>query len=739
MLKAVFLGDGRLRVSNGFWEVVHDSGRGGCITDIRFIYGSGKNLLVDPIISYFGEYMDVFDDSAVLQVVKEDSKSVVVYVNGVLKNKDKRDLGIRYEYVYEYRNEYVKIIRKYMFDKGIAGIWRVGVGCFSVRSELNEYAVRSSHIYDSSRSRVCPAKWGRTRPGTEYRECNIPLYVALFDRGMEGIEFLPGSDLSEWFSQLVDEPNNALFEIRNDGDRVGVVLEPFRSRIGGYSGILLSGTYVFTTYIGLPNIRKFMPRRYMHLMFTNHPWPSDEEIREWAYRGVTVVRLHNDYHPSGDFWHDGSWPPYDEYGMRELRRVIDTCHQYGIRIVPYFSLAELNPKSDAFADGYIVWRRSVDGRNTIIETGPPSRYYGFMMCLKSGWKDFLKKYVRKVVETLGFDGVYYDYAHYWYCDNKLHSKSPHTAVDDLFDFLEWTRELVKKRDGVLLLHASAWVPSIIVENFADGHIMFEDQVRHEDIPDLEDFHPHILFMNVAPKIPCPITAAIQKHGDDALWELCAKSILLGVFPHGRMHESLLSLFESFRAFDLGKFRFAPYMAGYVKTDNDAVKGAVYYNDDMMLVVLANIDGGLKRFRWKLDVKGLGFGGVDKFFLVDSLGKSIRIVDLDMLTDDGIEDSLDGFRFRVYVLRRFREERIVLFNTRSWCEEFVDGRLVVRSSGPEGQRAVLKIYSPDRPKRVELNSNILEEGESWRWDPSMRVCIINYRYRNTGETVTIVVE
>jgi len=152
------------------------------------------------------------------------------------------------------------------------------------------------------------------------------------------------------------------------------------------------------------------------------------------------------------------------------------------------------------------------------------------MCLKSGWKEFLKKYVEKVVKTLGLDGVYYDYAHYWFCNNRLHNKGDHTNIDDLIEFLEYTRSLVGE-DGIILLHQSGWFPSVLVENYADGHIMLEDWSEWRELPPLEKFPLntlHIKFMNVAPKIPCPLYQAVDSV--KAAWDLSAKCSVLGAFP-----------------------------------------------------------------------------------------------------------------------------------------------------------------------------------------------------------------
>jgi len=90
----------------------------------------------------------------------------------------------------------------------------------------------------------------------------------------------------------------------------------------------------------------------------------------------------------------------------------------------------------------------------------------------------------------------------------------------------------------MLLHQSGWWPSVLVENYADGHIMFEDNVEWHEIPDIEGLPPnasHLTFMNVAPKIPCPIVGVPDRV--KGAWDLSAKCSVLGAFPWGIGPES----------------------------------------------------------------------------------------------------------------------------------------------------------------------------------------------------------
>jgi len=740
-VKAEFDERGRLVVQSRFWQVTHDPEKGGCITEIKFYNGSNKNILMNPISSHFGTFWDVLDDKAVINLA-EEGLNVVVRVTGGLKDRNGHTAsGIKFEYIHEYREGHVKVTRKYGFDREVE-IPEVGIGCMDIIPELRDFAARPSHVSADDTYRTSVASWGEVDLGDKvaFEDKDIPLYMGVFRRGVEGIEFLPGADLEEW-SKLIGEKDRGRFQIWGglNPKSIRILIEPLISRTGAHDGIRLSGEYTFASYMGLPKIPEKVPRKYMHMAFGNHPWPSDDEIRRWAYSGVTIVRLHNDYHPSGDFWHDGSWPPYDERDMSELRRVIDTCHRYGIKVVPYFSLYEINPKSDAFAGGYVAWRRTIDERATLIETYPPTHYYGFGMCLKSGWKEFLKGYVKKVVKILGFDGIYYDYSQYWFCNNKLHCKGDHTSIEGLIDFMEYTRDLLGE-DGVMLLHQSGWWPSVLIENYADGHIMFEDNVEWHEIPAIDEFPPnalHLTFMNVAPKIPCPIVGVPDR--EEGAWDLCAKCSVLGAFPWGIGPGSrpFMVLFEAFRAFDLSQFRFADYTVGCVKASDAAIKGAVYYNEEMVLVVLANVRGKrVQGFKWTLDLEGVGLEPSQRYDVIGSLGNPILQVEGQDLVRGGIVDSLDGFRLGVYSVMRCRDDIHVLHNTRTWTENQTETKFVVETKGPMGQRSTLKFHSPAKPKEIKLGSEELKEGEGWAWDETSKICTVTYDFADSMAKVVI---
>ena len=72
------------------------------------------------------------------------------------------------------------------------------------------------------------------------------------------------------------------------------------------------------------------------------------------------------------------------------------------------------------------------------------------MCLRSGWLDFLKFSIDRVLKNHPLDGVYYDWNVALLCSNPLHEGNRdraapakgHWDMDELLDLMEWTRRRV---------------------------------------------------------------------------------------------------------------------------------------------------------------------------------------------------------------------------------------------------------------------------------------------------------
>ena len=269
--------------------------------------------------------------------------------------------------------------------------------------------------------------------------------------------------------------------MKNHGAFVNFCSSPDLER-GGF--VNLQGSYAFDYYLAMPILEGHAPRRWLERSFgpNRGKWLPDDEIRRNAEDGIVTMTLHNDGDSNGDglFWRDGTYPPYPPEEMKKMEHVLKTCHEHGIKTLPYFSNHELHQSTAAFQQHGEEWGRKPDDQGNLR----PDYFYGSHMCFKSGWLDFFKSYVDTVLKNQAFDGIYYDWNCALYCNNPRHlgkdssgvsgdeglatyacSKTAHWDVEGLLDLMEWTRERVGP-EGLVTIH-NTMVPMLAVENFAD--------------------------------------------------------------------------------------------------------------------------------------------------------------------------------------------------------------------------------------------------------------------------------
>ncbi len=158
-LKVEFAEEGII-VKSSFWEVVHDPRKGGCITSIRFLHGSGENVLKSPIASYFGSYLDVLNDNTAIRVIDRDGFVEVEACGRLIDENSYTVSDIDYAYTYKYSEGYVKIVQKYTFEKPVADVKRVGIGCMNLTPRFKYFAARPSHVRVDKPYGNCAAVWG---------------------------------------------------------------------------------------------------------------------------------------------------------------------------------------------------------------------------------------------------------------------------------------------------------------------------------------------------------------------------------------------------------------------------------------------------------------------------------------------------------------------------------------------------------------------------------------------------
>jgi len=187
---------------------------------------------------------------------------------------------------------------------------------------------------------------------------------------------------------------------------------------GGY--ITAAGSHAFDYYIGMPILEGCAHKPWLERSYTPNGgrWVPQAQIKRNAELGVETMTLHDDgdVNHDGLYWHDGSWPPYPPEQMKRMAETIEDCPKNGIKTVPYFSDHELHQSTEAFKRHGEEWGSKSDDQGDLR----PNFDYGALMCLKSGWLDYLKFCVDRVLKSCPFDGVYYDWNQALYCNNPVH-------------------------------------------------------------------------------------------------------------------------------------------------------------------------------------------------------------------------------------------------------------------------------------------------------------------------------
>ncbi len=374
-------------------------------------------------------------------------------------------------------------------------------------------------------------------------------------------------------------------------------------------------------------------------------------------------------------------------------------------------------------------------------------------CLQSGFKDYLKSLIKKVLANHKFDGIYYDCYEYHYCNNPAHSDGEHNMIDDFIEMTEWTRRAVGK-EGVLAIHQST-VPSVIIENFCDAVLTMEELDGERfitmDVPALEGFTPHCQYMNASAHIICPTIISradsgacfqsdISHRGDKSIFEkamdnFISKCVLQGVFTYPAYggYKSVLDLFAGFRAFDLTHYRFLDYRQNLLEIIGKGAQGALYYNDKEALIVLSNPGCTDTMFSWRLDMTKLGWASNASYLLVDSLGGYPAIIEDKDIQQKGIKETLSGYQYRVYRLKEHSPDAAyVRHNTHPCSEQIMSATLKVITEGPINQEAELDFYAPQSPKTVKIDGI---ETPGWEWNNKVGKVI----YRMTGKKIALDIE
>ncbi len=604
---------GLLTLRTPYYVVEHDLKQGGAITRIALQHGKATNLLVRPIQTRVrdknGEVLTDLKDSAPKLFHRRAGLNEIVTVECALGDgQGHPDLQVKT--TFEYRWGYVKIHKEFLVP---ATGWQIrelspfstvlvpSLSDYGYREGLSEEEGAPPFSFGSNR-------WGKLRldqPSdrpltTRY----VPRSMIFADPGIEGLEWFVGSDLSQWERPLAGKRGQGQCLFQPNQNPPGLALS-ISSLWSTNQPINLTNACAFDFYLAIPLREGHAQRPWLHTSFNRNRgnWVAAEEIQRWAQQGLQTVHCHNDgdYYDDGLFWRDGSYPPYPD--MDRYNQVLEECHRAGIRTATYFSNKELHPGTKEFQENGMAWGRQNRKGELQHNLFRGKSEFGAQMCLRSGWLEFLKLSIDRVLKNHPLDGVYYDWNVALFCCNPLHeaktgasAAAGHWDIDELLDLMEWTRNRVGS-NGLVIIHNTT-TPMFATENFADDIVATEWGYRKwtDRAPDLQDL-PLEWSLAGARSRGVISYGTIDSKAPRRLHKLFAlEAFLGGVTPWPASAETfdLLTLFNPLG--DFASYRFADWRNSAVSLSNRRCASAIYSSPSEAYLLLANLDADAREVK-----------------------------------------------------------------------------------------------------------------------------------------------
>ena len=681
---------GKLILSTPYYTIEHDLKKGGAIDKISLTHGKAPNLILRPMETSIRLKMessplqadpdapggahveDTFSDlnAASPSVVQtKDGRSVVVTVECPLLDREGKPSDVLVKTVYTYKWGYIKIHKEISTLQKPVKVRNISVLSTLLDPSLTDYGWRPAvseemgptpFTWQNGQIR----QWGKIRPGTHFdlpfQTRYVPRYVVLANPGIEGLEWFMADDLSQWDYQITGTPGTGYCELQPSVNPLGIAvaimplqLSPsYDLPLGGW--VILKGTWTFDYFIGFPLLEGHANKPWLNMSYQVNKgnWVTEEEIRKNAENGTVTMHLHNDGDGNQDglFWRDGSYPPYPPAEMKKMDAVIGTIHKYGMKTAPYFSNHEFHPSNEVFWEKSEEWGRKPDDQGNLR----PNFYYGAHMCLKSGWLDYLKYSVDRVLSNHKFDGVYYDWNIALYCNNPLHvgktttgvspdkglgtfalSPTGHWDIEGLLNLMEWTRERVGP-EGVVIIH-NTLVPMFATENFASyvvgmeftyGTIMVS-MPKPDELP---------LEWNFAGARSRAVIGygTIAQDAPKRLYQLHAITTLMTSVAPWPASEEAMALYKILKPLgDIEQYKFEDGRNMAVKLDDRDCITAVYSKTGEAYVLLANVDPNPKKVLVRIDPKSLP-NPLATIASAEILGKDVVLLQAANLTEGGEE-------------------------------------------------------------------------------------------------------
>ncbi len=598
---------GILTFRTPYYSFEHDLRKGGAITRIALQHGKAANLLVRPIETRVrdegGAVFSDLKDSAPKVTHRQAGLNELVTVECTLADAQGRPSALRLKTTFEYRWGYVRVHKEFLFPAGGFSVRELCPFSTALVASLSDYGYREglSEADGASPFSFGSNRWGKLRQG---QPSDLPLQIAyvprsmiFIDPGVEGLEWFLSSNLAQWESAPSGRRGQGRCSLQlNAAPSLALSISPLWST---NAALRLTNTCTFDFRLAIPLLEGHAHPPWVHTSFNRNrgDWVSTETIRHWAEQGYQTVHCHNDgdYYDDGRFWRDGSYPPYPD--MDRYDQVLKDCHRAGIRTATYFSNKELHPSTREFQDHGAAWGRKNRHGDLQHNFFRGRSEFGAQMCLRSGWLDFLKLSIDRVLKNHPLDGVYYDWNVALFCCNPLHEAGlgeratarGHWDMDELLDLMEWTRDRVGP-NGLIIVHDTT-TPMFATENFANYVVATEWGYRKwkDQAAELQDLPSEWSLAGARPRGVISY-GTIDSKAPRRLHKVFALEAFLGgvtPWPAGPETLELLPLLKPLGDFE--GYQFADWRCSAVSLSDRHCAAAVYSRPGEAYLLLANLD------------------------------------------------------------------------------------------------------------------------------------------------------
>lgn len=301
-----------------------------------------------------------------------------------------------------------------------------------------------------------------------------------------------------------------------------------------------------------------------HQFDPSYEAPSEERIKALAQRGINLF-------VGGANWRSGEYVPENE---AETRRVIETCHRYGMKVIPYVTLMDLNEDTAVFSKYGAVWRIepevTCNGNTTLMCPGA------------EGWRTYWKMQMDRVMDEYDFDGIYCDFRfEKLTCENRAHgcgTNSARMTFSWVRDMLSYARRKIKTKnsEGILIANTNIQ-PMAMISGLVDARLVGEAQ----DLKKIGEMEANAFYNSHRLGINTLMWPDRTEKIDEALIRLWL--LYMAPFPlsRDRSEDEIASVqrcWDVLRFFGIGKTTWYPSFGSYVAAEADRVSVRVHVHE-----------------------------------------------------------------------------------------------------------------------------------------------------------------